>query len=338
MARVLFVNPNFDDFLSDGLLHGLRILLGEDVVDFPRIDHLYTDHPPEWRSRLHGHGFTLAGLLDDVPIDRNRCLFRAVDGEFDLVVFSDIWRTFGLWTEWAPRLSAAGRRMAAIDGSDRVEPFPYAGEWWRVPAWWTLPRIQGRAVHFKREVSRWTWWFGAYLLLPPRVSRRLGRLRGMQPIGFSIPAELIVETAPEKEKDWPAHVVDPELADRLGAVTAYAFCDADSYHGDLRASRFGITTKREGWDALRHYEIAAAGAVPCFRDLARKPPGSAPHALADGINCIAYGDADELLERVRGLAPGDYASLQAGALAWARANSTVERARWFLRAAGLRSP
>jgi hypothetical protein len=338
MPRVLVVNPNFDDFLTDGLFHGLRTLLGPDAVDFPRIDHLYRDAPSDWLGHLHGRGFTLAGLLDDQPVERNRSLHRAADGEFDLVVFSDIWRTFGLWTEWAPVLRERERACAVIDGSDRVEPFPYAGQWWRRPSWWTLPRIKRPTHHFKRETTRWSWWFASYLALPPRVAARLGRLRGLKQIAFSIPAELIVDDPPPKQKDWPAHVVDPKVAERVGASTGYAFDDSAAYHRDLRASRFGVTTKREGWEALRHYEIAAAGAVPCFRDLESKPPLCAPHGLVDGRNCIAYRSADELMARVDSLAPAAYAALQHGAIEWARANTTVERARGFLDAVGLPLP
>jgi hypothetical protein len=338
MPRVLVVNPNFDDFLTDGLFHGLRGLLGADAVDFPRIDHLYRDYPPEWRHRLHGRGFTLAGLLEELPVDRSRALHRAAEGAFDLVVFSDIWRTFGLWTEWGPVLADRGVRLAVVDGSDRIEPYPYAGKWWRVPSWWTVPRVEPRALHFKREIARATWWFASYLLLPPGPAVRLGRLRGMRRIAFCIPAERVVSEPSPKTKDWPGHVVDPELADRVGAKASYAFEEAEAYHHDLRVSRFGVTVKRAGWDALRHYEIAANGAVPCFRDLDRKPPGSAPHGLVDGLNCVAYGDASELLERVHALDEDHYRELQRGALQWARMNTTLRRARWFLAAAGLGTP
>jgi hypothetical protein len=335
VPRVLFINPNFDDFLGDGLFHGLRLELGADVVDFPRIDHLYEDYAAELRPRLHGRGFTLAGLLPDVPVDRVRTLARAGEGEFDLVVFSDIWRTFGFWTEWGPQLAERGIRMAVVDGSDRVEPFPYAGEWWRRRSWWTLPRIQRRAMHFKREVTPATWWFGSYLMLPPRLARRVGRLGELHPIAFSIPESAIVTEPPAKTKDWPVHIVDEELAQRVGGHTAHAFESADEYHSDLRASRFGVTTKREGWDALRHYEIAANGAVPCFRGLDAKPPRCAPYGLVDGVNAISYGAADELLDRVGTLSDTEYEHLQTGALTWARANTTLVRAREFLRTTGL---
>ncbi len=335
MPRVLFLTPGHDDFLADGLFHGLRTLLGSDAVDLPRIDHLYADHPAQRRFRLHGMGFTLAGLLpDDRDVDRDRAAHRAVAGEFDLVVFADIWRNFGAWTQWMPPLRAAGIPMAVIDTSDRVEPYPYAGVWWRERLWWTLPRVLGRAVHFKREVTDWTGWFRSYLTLPGPLARRMPLLtEGLRPLAFSIPAERIVASPPTKAKDWPAHVVDPEVAPRVGARTSYAFGDAGAYHADLLASRFGVTTKKAGWDALRHYEIAAAGAVPCFRDLGRKPARCAPFGL-DRTNCLIYGDADDLQAQVAALDDAAYGRLQTGALAWARANTTVLRARQFLAACG----
>jgi hypothetical protein len=335
MPRVLYVGPGHDDFLADGLFHGLRTLLGADAVDVPRIDHLYADHPPERRRRLHGLGFTLAGLLgDDAAVDRDRALYRAVDGEFDLVVFADIWRTFGQWTQWMPQLRDAGVPLAVLDTSDRVEPYPYAGLWWRRRLWWALPRVRGRAVHFKREVSPWTGWFRSYLTLPGPVAERLGATRALRPTSFSIPASRIVDGPPQKSKDWPAHVVDAEVAARVGAQTSYAFEDAAEYHADLRSSRFGITTKKEGWDALRHYEIAAAGAVPCFRDLDRKPATSAPFGL-DSTNTIIYSDAGDLLAQVGALDGPAYDALRRGALEWARRSTTEVRAREFLTACGL---
>ena len=36
VPRVLFVNSNTSDFLSDGVFHGLRTLLGADAIDFPK--------------------------------------------------------------------------------------------------------------------------------------------------------------------------------------------------------------------------------------------------------------------------------------------------------------
>jgi hypothetical protein len=329
MPRVLIVNPNVEDYLGDGLLHGLRTLLGSDAVDFPKAEYMYKTAAPEVLARVRGGAFTLYGLLDDVPIARDHMLGRVLAHEFDLVVFGDIWRSFGLWTEWGPQLKKAGIAMAVVDGADRVEPYPYSGLWWRVRGWWFLPRAHNRATYFKREITPWTSWFASYLVLPPPLGRHLG----LQSISFCIPAEKVLSVPPAKQKDFPNHIVDEELAERVGGQSGHAFTREADYYADLSASRFGITTKRAGWDALRHYEIAACGAVPCFRDLDRKPPRCAPFGLGPE-NSISYRTAEDLLERVGKLTDDEYRGLQAGSLSWARQNTTVVRAHDLLKACG----
>jgi hypothetical protein len=333
VPRVLLVTPGHEDYLADSLLHGLRSLLGTAVVDFPKAEPMYRSWPSARQGELYGRGFSLYRTLDDEPIDRYRVRQRAYEGEFDLVVFADIWGSFGFFAEWAPQLT--GTRLAVIDGSDRPEPYPYAGAWWRERAWWFLPRAQRRALYFKREISPLTGWFRSYLTLPPPLSDQLPSVRRMQEIAFSFPAEKILD-APSQEKDrlFATHVVDPEVAARLGHPTSYAFADETEYYADLQRSRFGITARRAGWDSLRHYEIAANGCVPCFRDLDVKPPRCAPHGL-DRTNCVSYRDADDLLEKVAAIDDTRYAELLRGAMAWARANTTVERARRFLARCGL---
>ncbi|MGH2916597.1 MAG: glycosyltransferase family 1 protein [Solirubrobacteraceae bacterium] len=325
MSRVLLVSSNHEDYLADALLHGLRGLLGDRVLDYPKAEHMYSSASPALLARVRGNAFTLYGLLADEPMDRDHVLWRALDHEFELVVFADIWRSFGLWTEWAPQLRRAGVAMAVIDGADRVEPYPFAGVWWRVRPWWFLPRAHNRAHYFKREITPWTRWFASYLMLPPRLGRGLG----LRPISFAIPAEKIVDRLPAKDQEFPRQIVDAELAARLGHQTGYAFADEAAYRADLQRSRFGVTTKRAGWDALRHYEIAANGAVPCFRDLHRKPAGCGPHGL-DGSNAVSYRDAGDLLAKIAAIDERRYGELQQGALRWARANTTVARARELL--------
>src|ERR1700678_602301 len=119
MTRILFLTAPHEDYLADSLLHGLRTLLGADVVDFPKADYLYDSYPPERRSELYGHGFSLYGLLPDMPVDRHRPLDRARAGGFDLIVYADIWGSFGHFVELAPEVN--GTPMAVLDGADRQE-------------------------------------------------------------------------------------------------------------------------------------------------------------------------------------------------------------------------
>lgn len=336
MPKVLFLTPGHEDYLADGLLHGLRTLLGTDVVDFPKAEFLYDSYPADRRGALYGHGFSLYGLLPDLPTDRNRVFERARDGEFDLIVFADIWSTFGVFTELAP--TTAHTPMAVLDGADRQEPYPYAGVWWRKPAWWTLPRAHTRATYFKRELTPLTGWFRSYLTIPPALASRLPSIRAMREISFSLPAEkLISDPAPSKRELLASHVVDPEVAARLGVGTSYAFTDEHDYYADLRAARFGVTVKRAGWDCLRHYEQAANGCVPCFRRLDRKPPRCAPHGL-DAKNSVVYQDYDDLMRQLEAIDDARYAQLRAGAMAWARESTTVIRAEQFLLACDVSRP
>jgi hypothetical protein len=333
LPRILFLTPDHEDYLSDGLFHGLRTILGAEVIDYPKRDFLYDNYPVERRGKLYGRGFSLYALLADLPVDRVRLFERAINGEFDLVVFASIWGTFGVFTQLAPALRGH-TPIAVLDGADRIEPYPYAGLWWRKRVWWMLPRAHRRAIYFKREITPWTGTFRAYLALPPMLASRLPSIRNMHEIAFSFPEEKIVREPPAKDRLIASHVVDAEVADRVGAATTYPFADEREYYADLQRSRFGVTTKRAGWDCLRHYEQAANGCVPCFRDLDRKPPRCAPHGL-DETNCVIYHNADELLARLEHIDEHTYHKLQDGALAWARANTTRRRAERFLLACGL---
>jgi hypothetical protein len=328
LPRVLLVTTDSPDYLSDTLVHGLRLILGERLVETPRRDPLYSDFPDEWRALHYGRGFTLySGSLDPIPIDRSGSRERLAAGQFDLLVIGDIWRAYGSFVEL---LTVAGETpIAVVDGTDSEAPVPYEPTWWRRPGSWFLPRPHRHAAYFKRELTPRTTWFRSYLTNP--LARRPPRK--MRPISFGIPEHLVLDEVPPKSKDFPAHIVDSEVAAQVGAATSYAFADETAYYADLRASRFGITTKRGGWDCMRHYELAASGCVLCFRDLDSKPRTCAPHGL-DASNAIAYSDASDLMGRLEKLSAADESELQHAALRWAADNTTRAVARRFLAALG----
>ncbi|HEX6651497.1 MAG TPA: hypothetical protein VF072_02040 [Thermoleophilaceae bacterium] len=320
---ILMLADRAEDYVADSLFHGLRTLLGADAVDFPKREQMYASMPPEQRSKLYGRGFGLYGLLEDISVDRSDVLDRARAGEFDAVIVGDIWRAWHWWLE-VDREVPEPVSKAVVDGSDMPWIYPYGPPWWKTPRDWLLPRAHRRALYFKRE---WT--------------RLSGRAR-LAEIAISYPAEKMVTEPAAKTQDFTSHVVDVEVAERLGGDRTryverlrYRFEREEDYLADLRASRWGVTTKRAGWDALRHYEIAANGAVPAFRRLDKKPPRCAPHGLVPGRNCIAYRDADDLFAQAGGTSDERHAELASGALAWARDNSTARRAEQVLARLGL---
>jgi len=316
--RILFLTDDREDYLADGLLHGLRQCPQVEVLDWPRKDCLYEGGrvcgvAPEFGVR--GGGFSLYGLLQEPPggIDRSQIWRRLEGGWFDAVVLSNVWRQWGLLLQWQQLLSRLP--LLLLDGDDDERIYPRSGTRLRQFGLGTgLSRLlQAPTTHmFKREFT-------------PR-SRAWGLRLQLHPLGFSIPEVAIVNSVAAKTQLFPSHIVDEELRVRLGGSASYAFADEAAYRADLGASRFGITTRRAGWDCLRHYEIAASGTIPCFRDLHRKPPRCAPHGLVDGVNCLSYSSGDELLTKIKTLNPSLEAQLQQGALAWARASNTQQQA------------
>ena len=328
LPYVLYLATDSCDYQSDALVHGLRLVLGERLVETPRRDALYSDFPAEWRRRMYGNGFTLySGSLDPIAIDRLGTRDRLAIGEYDLVVIGDIWRSYGQFVELLP--VAGDTPIAVVDGGDSEAPVPYAPSWWRRPGTWFLPRPHRHAAYFKRELTPRTTWFRSYMMLP--FARRPPRR--MNAISFGIPEHLVLADVPAKTKDFPEHVVDPEVAAQVGSRKSYAFSDEAAYYADLRAARFGITTKREGWDCMRHYELAASGCVLCFRDLDWKPTSCAPHGL-NGSNALVYRDARDLLGKIEALSSSEERELQNAALEWAREHTTRAVATRFLHALG----
>lgn len=332
--RILFLTGDVEDYLADSALHGLKRLLGEGVVDYPKCERLYDGFPAAAKRGFHGLGFTIYSQpLPDPFIDRMHIEERIRHAEFDAIIFGDVWRQPALVLALWPAIQSTP--VAIMDGADADQPFPYAGLFARRRTWWVIPRVRDCKLYFKREWTPRTHFGFLRQRLPPWIQRHLRHHRSLRPISFSVPREYVVPHAPAKEKLFTRHIVDPTVAGVVhGTSTTKPFDDEREYVADIRASRFGVTMKRSGWDCLRHYELAANGAVPCFRDLDAKPPTCAPHGLGPH-NCISYASAEELLDKVRKIHDDEYASLQDAALSWARANTTEARAGELLQALGL---
>ena len=325
--RILFLTNDREDYLADGLLHGLRQLPGLEVVDYPRKECMYEGGrqckvAPEFGVR--GGGFSLYGVLTEPQggIDRSFIWQRLAAGWFDAVLIGNVWRQWGFLLQW--RELFAAQPLLLLDGDDDQRLYPRSGTRLRQFGIGTgfTNLLELPSTHmFKMELTN--------------RSRKWGLRLNVHPLAFSIPESLISLKLPNKSQLFPSHIVDRDLSNKLGASANYVFADEQSYRSDLASSRFGITTRRAGWDCLRHYEIAAAGAVICFRDLAQKPVGCAPHGLIDGLNCISYGSSDDLLKRINALSLQEEVELQSLALAWAQSSSTKNRSLQLLKYANL---
>lgn len=104
------------------------------------------------------------------------------------------------------------------------------------------PYSELNVLYFKRE-----------LLKPTKT---------INPISFAIPTAK-VNFNKNKTKDFS--YITP-----LDKKT-YIYTNETAYYKDYNEARFGVTTKKAGWDCLRHYEILGNGCIPYFIDIEKCP-------------------------------------------------------------------
>jgi len=114
--RILYLSDHGDraDYLRDCLFHGLRTLLGPDVVDADRLDVMYSDFPAN--HSIYGRGFSLYRLLPEIPVDRTDITGKIRTRYFDLVIYGSIHRCQSFLRLVADTYD--GRSVCAIDGED----------------------------------------------------------------------------------------------------------------------------------------------------------------------------------------------------------------------------
>jgi hypothetical protein len=97
----------------------------------------------------------------------------------------------------------------------------------------------------------------------------------LNPISFSIPREKIINYIPLKTKI---------LSDLIpGKLETYIYKSEKEYYDEYKQSFFALTTKKAGWDCMRHYEIIANGCVPYFPNIENCPKYTMVHFPKDLI-------------------------------------------------------
>jgi hypothetical protein len=316
--KILYINSPRSDFLSDSFLIGLKQLYGDKVIELPLNPYIYKKSDDSVTAAMHGKGFTLYNLLDS---NTGTAYSDAVNlKDVDLFIFGDIHRQSSVYLQLLPYLNF--KNTIILDGEDTPGIYPYYFLW-KKPKALFLPKPHKRHLYFKREIvpNRINYYL-RYKLVPKFLAAHLKLHQNILPISFSIPDKKIIKGLPEKKKLFTKHIVDEEIAVKVeGALTRHPFDNETDYYQDLQISKFGITTKRNGWDCLRHYEIAANGAVICFKQLQNKPSQCAPHDLIIGVNCLCYQNYDDLMQQINSISEKDYKKLQENSLNWVKTKS-----------------
>jgi hypothetical protein len=226
------------DYQGSCIFHGLRSLFGEDVVDFPKLEHMYKGY--EHSSKLWGKGFTLSQTLDDIPVDREDIVNKIANDYFQLILLTShnlcdhYPNIFYSYLERIRELNP-NVKIAVINGKDRPEVYDLA--------WKYTP------YNFQREI------------LDNQDERLI-------PIGFSIPKEKIVSETPSKSR-YVASIL-PSKHDGPNRRT-HIYNNEGDYYQDYRDSWFAIDCIKGGTTSMRNVEILAQGCLPIFTDLENVP-------------------------------------------------------------------
>ncbi|HEX5152925.1 MAG TPA: hypothetical protein VFW07_15850 [Parafilimonas sp.] len=325
--KILLITSKEEDYLQDSIIHGFKELFGNNALDYPVKSMLYDDYKDF--NKIRGSGFTLYGLLDsnlkskDIDIEND-----ILQNKFDLIVFTSIYRQYDFFYTNIERIKKTHAVVWIMDGEDSPVLFPYLGK--HLKQFLFFPKPHNNFIYFKREFLPETL-RSIYFRLPLNFVHKFPYPKNVHPISFSIPQKKIISSQPLKTKLFTQHIVDKDVATELqGLKSTAVFASEKDYYDDIQKSKFGITTKRAGWDCLRHYEIAANGALICFRDLKAKPESCAPHGLIPGYNCISYNSYEDLTNSINSISDEAYETLLLRSLDWIRNQTTINRVKNLL--------
>ncbi len=233
--KVLFITRgNAPDYLNDCVFHGLNTLADVDLYSNSDLWYMYDDIDTDGKQSLYGKGFTIYGRI---PSKSKIAVFKGFDKIKLLRLirekFFDLVVYGSIW-----RCDSYLNFVRKYYEPSRV--FLIDGEDHQ-----KINKNVANGVYFKRENTR---------IAEDKI----------YPISFAVPEELVLESTLSKEKYW-ATVIP-------GNLTTYLFETEAEYFHDYAISRFAITTRKGGWDCLRHYEIMMNGCIPYFPFLDDCPP------------------------------------------------------------------
>lgn len=222
-----------NDYLNDTIFYGLYELQQEgvidEVVDSTPIISLYKEYEERIPKQHLWGGMTTFWLIDKDEVDRSNIEEKIKNKYFDLIIYGAIRRCQDYYDLVIQHYM--DYEIICIDGNDEID---------------CDSKFYINHLYFKRE-----------LIDDEHLTQQ--NHPNLRPISFSIPTCKIATKKLEKEKEFGT--VLP------GQPETYIFNNEQDYYDDYNKSYYGLTTKKAGWDCMRHYEILANNCIPYFPDL-----------------------------------------------------------------------
>jgi len=309
--KILFLTHPYPNHVPDLLLHGLRKLLGPDVIDFPKKECLYQgvlglgvcpedQKCPNWFPDDNG------------DIDRDNIRGKLDRGYFKYIV-SD-YRAFNMLCD----LPDLQQKIVVVDGEDlpaKISPGKYIicrretdGSDFSIPLPMSLPE----------ELLRW---ITSYDNAPKRYS--IGFLGSTNEGERKRIAETLAQLYPDAlfQTSFFPSGDDPSPDGRLSR---------DNYYLNLQKCHIVLSLPGEGYDTFRFWENAACNAV----HIAVKMPLYIPDDFVERRHILRYSRIDELRVIIDDILENTAAAkeiIRDGRRHLVDFHLTTERAKYFLK-------
>ena len=276
--RLLFLTHPFPNYVPDLLLHGLRKILGNNVVDFPRKDCLYA-------GQLGGlfpsddltHEFF---KIDEQGIDREDIPEKAIGGYFDFII-ADV--RYVTAKRWLLELGLK-QRLILIDGEDvplRIPPGPF--------------------LLFQRECEL----NSTALPLPMALPEELYRwLRAQQAVNkthsvaflgsFGDSCDERLDRMNDLAMHYPEGLIRVTPLPSSDNLRPAGRLSKKDYYAALQSSHSVISMKGAGWDTFRFWENCAINAI----HIAQRSPLRVPMPFIGGDHLLLFENEGELRRQI----------------------------------------
>jgi hypothetical protein len=123
-GKILFLGLDAEgDYLKTALLIGLKQINPDNVIDFPKVDLIYTNYTGNTKN-MWGKGFTRTRVIEDVPVDRTDIENRIKNREFECIIYPYVHHGCMFYdivtTHYPPE------KIAYLDGEDLHRNCPLA--------------------------------------------------------------------------------------------------------------------------------------------------------------------------------------------------------------------
>jgi hypothetical protein len=276
LKKILFINDSFVQYGTLLLLHGFASNSDYSVeILFPNlIVHKGSDSSIYKDNSFSGRPYTYSNLLEKdttMLISLKDAKSKIINNYYDLIVFGQMpfLRIRFSFSMLLFKSMFHKNNVVVIDEEDKQFKLPNKIGWAKdlysifrflklgfytkfLTISFFLQRLHGKhIVYYKRELTK--------------------GVKGL-PFSFSIPIEKLNNRI-EKKRFLAINI--PFI------MGSYIYSNEFDYYQGYNEAYFAITTKKGGWDALRHYEIIVNNCLPVFLEIDECPDETMFHYPKD---------------------------------------------------------